>query len=311
MDELTKKSLLEERGKKGGYTSNRIRESGIVHNYFANPGRMNIIPDAKDNRSMDVNFNNKAPIISSIGKYKLSGNKLVASGTSGPGTLVSSNVQVVHPHISSAIHQGYVHLNEKRTSFVDYRSTAPWLVENLRKNPLSIYAVDEAKNKDIPAFFTYVRPNTYESYQSLPNKVEIDSYTINQAIDGNPQTNILGLARQNPFMGLTVKVQDKPEFLGKTYGGNNRGLAKPIAEKLYNQNWTTNFQKPVLYDSRKNQENSLVCKNKALVPFAQGYNISGQVNDGKAIEWIGSGETENENLPWSLIWTNGNNPNPL
>jgi hypothetical protein len=317
-------NLLEKKWRKGGMTSNGLRRSTEVVNYFYGPGRMNIIPDATNNKTISNHLNP----ISSIGIVQTNGLGQVASSTYGPGTLNSSNVQVTHSAIRDTNSIGSMLQNDKRTQFVDFRHNDPVLVENLRKNPLSIYSTAEAKQSEIPAFYSYVRPDNYDTYTSVPNQVNIQKNTIIEGIDGSPQINILGLDKQNPFLGLTHVVNDKPLFLGKTYGGKDNASAKPFAENLYNQIYTTNTLEPVrenfnvTYPTKNNKVHSGPCKNKALVPFMQGYNVAPQIIQNKMVNWVGDGSHAVTNLPWGPrkitgnpqtqqggIWTKGNNPN--
>jgi hypothetical protein len=296
--------------RKGGMTSNGLRRSGEVVNYFTNPGRQNIIPNADPNKGD----------ISSIGILQTNGLGLMSASSYGPGTIKSTNLQIRIPNGTSENQMGFVIQNDKRSQFVDYRSTAPFLVENLKHNPLSIYSVgSDMKDKPIPAFFSYIRPNNYNTYKSEPT-VDISKETIQEAIDGSPQVNILGLAHQNPFMGITANIpNDKPEFDGKTYGGDNSGNAKPYADFIYNQTWTTNTLKPI----HQEQFGEEKCQNKALHHFAQGYNISNQINDNKMVEWVEKDQPVIDNLPWGPrkvtlnprtqiggIWNKGNEARP-
>lgn len=304
-------NTLTGRWRKGGMQSNYLRESTNVLNYFPGPGRQNIIPDLSTNKTLS---NDKQPI-SSLGIYQTNGLGQVASSEYGPGTLKSTNIQVRIPVITNENSQGTVTLNEKKTNFVNYRPTDPALIQSLRHNPLSIYAVGDAKKSPIPAFFSYIRPDNYNTYKSIQH-TNINKDTIQQGIDGSPQINILGLTDQNPFMGLTTVVNQEPTFSGKTYGGNDDSSAAPYAKWIYDQNWTTNDLKPV-------QNTQDGCKNTALSHFAQGYNIANQISDGKMIAWIGDNHTAQTNLPWGPkkitgnpitqeggIWNRGNNPIP-
>ena len=126
-------------------------------------------------------------------------------------------------------------------------------------------------------------------------------------------------------MGITADIpNDKPTFDGKTYGGNDNSSAKPYAEQLYNQIWTTNLLEN---SNNKNQTENFgsdtQCQNKALANFAQGYNIAPQINEGKMIEWVDENKSSITNSPWGPIkitgnpqtqqggiWQQGNNPNP-
>lgn len=289
--------MKEKKWRQGGMTSNRLRDSTNIVNYFRGPGRMNIIPDA--NASNGANNSKPTPgYVSSIGIVQTNGLGQVASGNYGPGTLLSSNIEIRNPNITDENTIGETLFNTKRNTFVDYRSTDPTLIQNLRKNPLSIYAVGEAKNADIPAFFSYIRPDNYDTYKSLPNMVDIKPNVIQQAIEGSPQVNILGLDKQNPFMGLTNVVNDEPEFLGKTYGGDNTASARKYAKEIYNQGYTTNTLKPTF------SENG--CKNKALVHFAQGYNVAPQINDNKMVAWVNTGQHAVTNLPYGPVKVTGN-----
>jgi hypothetical protein len=311
------KDLLQKRWRKGGYTPNGLRQAAEVRNYFPTPGRMNLIPDATSKRGV---YKEKAPI-SSIGIVDYNPNKLISEGDTGPGTLLSSNVQFRNQNILNEMQLGFTRGTPNKIQFVDYRSTAPFLIENLRTNPLSIYAVGDAKQKSIPSFYANVSPEYYESYISVPNKVFIDKNTIQNQIDGNPQTNILGLAEQNPFLGLTVKVNDTPEFSGKVYGGNNKGEAKPIADALYNSVWTNYMQNPVprteYFGAPQKDAMNRPCQNMALAQFAQGYNVAPQINSSKTVQLVGPNHTTTSNLPWGPkkggpnqggLWFRGNNP---
>ena len=303
---------------KGGMTSNGLRRAGEVINHFRGPGRQNIIPDAsysKFTKSVNPAYNEP---VTSFGKYQTNGLGQVAASEYGPGTLKSTNLQNHVPAVTDENSMGYMIQNEKRSQFVDYRSTDPSLVENLRNNPLSIYAVGNAKDAPVPAFFSYVRPEHYNTYKSEP-EVRISKSTIEQSIDGSPQVNILGMAHQNPLMGITADIPNSdPIFNGKTYGGNDDAAAKPYADWIYDQGWTTNTLEPIVQEEFGEEK----CKNKALSYFAQGYNISEQINDNKMIEWVKKGSHAVTNIPWGPvkvtgnpqtqqggIWQRGGNPN--
>jgi hypothetical protein len=297
---------------RGGMQSNGLRQAGEVRNYFRTPGRMNIIPDASyyyyTPTSNDKLFPNK--FVTSIGEYQTSANKQVASGTYGPGTLESSNIQVRFSQIPNELNIGSVHQNEKRTEFVDYRHTAPWLVDQLRHEcPLSIYATGDAKNKEIPAFFTYVQPDNYATYKSSP-KVPISKYTIDASINGSPQANILGLAHQNPLMGITSDIPNQePEFKGKTYGGGKTGDAKPYAWEIYKQGYYDPYQGTTETFSASAVDPNAECYNKALNHFSPGYNVAPQVRENKMIAYVGNERTGQQavnNLPWGPINPTGN-----
>lgn len=295
------------RWRKGGMTSNGLRASGEVINYFRGPGRQNIIPNATSKQTLS---NYKDPI-SSIGILQNNGLGQVAASEYGPGTLKSTNSQFFNQAIPSEATFGKTLQNDKRSLFVDYRQTDPVLVQNLRNNPLSIYAVGDAKNAPIPAFESYIQPDDYATYKAIANKVDIENNTIVEGIDGSPQVNILGLNQQNPFLGLTQKVNHRPTFLGKTYGGNDTASAKPFANQIYNAGWETNDNKPIQFpntiETFTNKPLLGACKNKSLVPFAQGYNISNQIIKGKMIAEVGPQHHAVNNLPWG---PSRNNPNP-
>lgn len=266
-------------------TSNGLRDSTDVRNYFCGPGRQNIIPDATSNTSQ----------VSSIGLFDDNGLGQVSSGTSGPGTLLSSNVEIRNQNIPTEYQRGAVMQNDKRTTFVDYRQTDPVLVNNLRNNPLSIYAVGDAKNAEIPAFFSFIKPDNYNTYNTEPYQ-DIPETTKQLTIDGSPNVSILGLGYQNPFMGITTGiVNSNPEFTGKTYGGSDDSSSKKYADKIYDTIWTDNFQNSFSSTEKFGEEK---CQNKALAFASQGYNISDQLNNGTMIEYVGNGLSSVDNLPW-------------
>jgi hypothetical protein len=289
---------LESKWRKGGMASNGLRAAGEVWDYFHGPGRSNIIPDALPGKNKDV--------ISSIGIVQTRGTKEIASSTYGPGTLNSTNLQVPSQNIQSEYSHGNQRQNYKKSQFVDYRSTDPVLIQNLRNNPLSIYATGETKkNAPIPAFESYVRPDHYNNVESkLPT---INHNTKNLGINGSPQVNILGLTKDNPFMGLVPESVNKPTFMGKTYGGKD-GSAKPFANELYSSAWKTNQEVPlnpqvnnVYPEFNQNNEhfnNGNGCKNDALMHFSPGFNITDQVNTGKMSVWVNNGNHSINNLPW-------------
>lgn len=280
--------------RKGGMTSNGLRRAGEVINHFRGPGRQNLIPDAVSKADLGSTDPSLKVPVSSIGWVQTNGLGQVAASEYGPGTLKSTNIEIRTPNVPSADQQGHVLQNDKRSQFVDYRSTDPSLVENLRQNPLSIYAVGGAKDAEIPAFFSYVRPDNYDTYKTDP-EVEITEWTKELAIDGSPNVNILGMGSQNPLMGITTGIpNDAPTFSGKTYGGNDSGDARFYAESLYNTAWKGNYGENVV----ENFGGSGLCKNKALSHFAQGYNISEQINDKKMIEWVDKGMHGVTNIPW-------------
>lgn len=266
--------------RKGGMTSNGLRRSGEVRNHFNGPGRQNIIPDSQYSNS-----------VTSIGQVQTNGLGQVASGTSGPGTLKSTNLEIRTQNVPSSDQIGYVIQNDKKTQFVNYRDLDPTLVQNLRENPLSIYAVGDVKDKPIPAFFTYVKPDDYGTMISSP-EVPITPFTQELVIDGSPNASILGMGSQNPLMGITSGITNAfPEFLGKTYGGID-GSAEHYAETLYDRSWENNYGQP----SKNNFDER--CQNKALAEFSQGYNIADQLINNRMIEWVGPSMHSVDNLPW-------------
>jgi hypothetical protein len=289
---------------------NGLRGGTEVTNYTYGPGRTNILADPSQQNETYSPSNS----ISSIGHVQTNGLGQVAASENGPGTLKSTNIQVgggtgkqVAPPDSTQM--GATMQNEKRSQFVDYRQTDPMIIENLRKNPLSIYAVGDAKNAKIPEFFSYIRPDDYGSYVNTTD-VPISDLTKEMSIDGSPQTTILGLGEHNPFMGITSRVHNTVSFPGKTYGGNNNGSAESAAVDIYSQGWTNNFG---------NYKSPDKCQNKALDFSAPGYNISSQINQG---DFVQNGPYSN--LPWGPrvatgdpqtqiggIWNSGTNPGSL
>jgi len=281
--------------RKGGMTSNGLRQSAEVWNRFPTPGRSNIVPDP--NQPLDTSTDNPSQMpygqISSIGTYQTSGTKQIAASRYGPGTLSASNVQMGAGHqvIPSDATQGYVRQNALRSQFVDYRSTAPFLVDNLRKNPLSIYATRDNVDKPLPEFFSMVKPDNFATYKTEP-EVPIMGIEKQLYVDGSPQSTILGLAEQNPLMGISTGiVNSNPKFSGKGYSGKHANTS------IYNIAWTDNFEQPVEgFAPGANQ-----CKNKALEFASQGYNISEQINNDNFIEW-----GPLTNLPFSGAVATGN-----
>jgi hypothetical protein len=77
--------------RKGGMTSNGLRSSGVVWNYFGSPGRQSIQADAPTDAFQSKAFTNR---ITSIGQMQSNGLRRITSGTYGPGTLLSTNIQV-------------------------------------------------------------------------------------------------------------------------------------------------------------------------------------------------------------------------
>lgn len=333
--------------RKGGMTSNGLRQSTEVVNYFRGPARQNILPDPGTSRPLKTTRPGvglvppKCPV-SSIGQVQTSGLKQIAASEYGPGTLKSTNTQWRFSMGPDTYRQGSVIQNEKRSQFVDYRHTDPALVQNLRENPLSIYAVGDAKNAPVPAFFSYIQPQNFATYKSVP-KVPVSKQTVQAAINGSPNVNILGLARPNPLMGITAGVPNAvPDFApNKTYGGTNSGSAQPYANWVYNQGAqnlneqylepppTQNFEKDLFdksFDTSFHKEgftDRRACKNKALQDFAQGYNVSPQINQDKSVEWVARGNHAVNNLPWGPykftgnpqtqqggLWTRGGNVSP-
>jgi hypothetical protein len=198
---------------------------------------------------------------------------------------------------------GQMHQNEKRTQYVDYRHVDPVQVQALRQNPLSIYATPKARERPIPAFYTYTTPENYDTYTSKPS-VDISRATMIDTIDGSPQGNVLGLAEQNPLMGITVGIPNEtPQFTGKSYGDSKMG--REYLMSVLNDNWQTDsFQFTSKDDPNK-------CQNKALHYFAPGYNIAPQVQQGKMIQEVGkypAGQVPQSttNLPWGPQKRTGN-----
>lgn len=256
--------------RRGGMTTNGLRAATEVKYYTRNPGRMNIIPHA--NQSLNEKDN-----ISSIGTVQTNSLKQVAVSDRGPGTLKRSNFQVGSGSGLQAIaptekNMGYTIQNEKRAQFVDYRHTDTVLVDNLRNNPLSIYAVGDAKNAEIPEFFTHTKPKTFSSYTSN-HRTSVDNFTKQMTINGAPQTNILGLHENNPLMGIS-NVKNTLEYHGKSYGGDE---TNDNFEEHMNKIWTGNH-----FDEGE-------CKNKAVKFVSSGYEVvPGNFNHFGAVT----------NLPW-------------
>jgi len=275
---------------KGGMTSNGLREAGEVWNWMPTPGRSNIIADP--NQPLDTTTSNPSTslVLSSIGTYQTNGLKTVNSGIYGPGTLLSANVNVRSEAVPSELQQGYMKQNANRSQFVDYRTTAPFLVEQLRKNPLSIYATKDHVNDPLPEFFNFVKPDNFSTYISEP-EVPIAKIEKQLYIDGSPQTTILGLNESNPFMGITTGIPNSnPKFSGKGYSGKHANIS------IYDINWQNDFGD---YVESFNQGQK--CQNKALDFSAQGYNISNQINNDNFIQ-----QGPRSNIPWGPKKVTGN-----
>lgn len=304
---------------KGGMTHNGLKEASQVRNYLPNPGRSNLIPDPTQSLGTTTG------VVSSIGAVQTNGLGQVAASRYGPGTLLSTQVGVTNPAGLSYNQIGVVEPPPNKMTFVDYRSTNPVLVDNLRKNPLSIYAQTQAvKESQVPPFFAYIQPSDYADYKNEMEK-DISKETKELYIDNSPNVSILGLATQNPFLGLGRAVpNEKPQFLGKVYGGPSDSSAESIARNIYNQGWTQNVPNP---DPALNfegvetfQQNPQRCQNKALVNFSQGYNVAPQIVDNAMVV---EGPHANNNLPWGPrvvtgnpqtqqggVWQRGQNPPP-
>lgn len=253
--------------RKGGMTYGGLRDSTQARNYFYGPGRQNIIPDANPNGT----------IVSSIGLIQNNGVKQVLAGPTGPGTF--SNVNVNGPSLGyNDEQQGVLQSNPNKVQFVNYRNTDPVLVNNLRNNPLSIYATGQnVKDAPIPEFFANISPDNYNTYVNLPG-VKISDEIKELYIDGSPNVSILGLEEQNPLMGLGRAVPNSnPKFSGKVYGGTDSGNANHIAAAVYGMGRESN------------------CTNKALAQFSQGYNVAPQLIENRMIV---EGPHVNNNLPW-------------
>lgn len=265
--------------RKGGMTCNGLKETTQARNYFYGPGRQNLLPDP------DSNLNNTT--VSQIGLVQTNGLGQIAASDYGPGTLLSTNFSVKHPSGLTDAQIGTVQSTPNKINFVNYRQTDPVLVNSLRNNPLSIYAQGkDVKDQPIPEFFADVNPEDYSTYIHK-EEVDISPETEELYIDGSPNVSILGLAQQNPFLGLGQPVPNEtPIFSGKVYGGTNSADAKPTAEKLYGSVWDPNH-----------------CQNKSLVNFAQGYNVAEQINEEKYIQ---EGPQAANNLPWGPIRVTGN-----
>ena len=279
--------------RKGGMSWNGLRGGTVSWNYFYGPGRSNILADPTQYNDTSTN-NPSTNNVSSFGYVQTNGLGQIAASEYGPGTLKSTNIQIgggagrqVQP--TNSEQQGSTMQNEKRSQFVDYRQTDPMIIQNLRKNPLSIYAVGDAKNATIPEFFSYIQPENYGTYVNTPD-VHISNFTKEMTIDGSPQTTILGLGEQNPLMGITSRVNNTPQFGGKTYGGNDNGSSLQVAENIYSQGWTNNF----------GVNNAEQCQNKALDFSAPGYDITNQINKGEFNEW-----GPRSNLPWGPMHATG------
>lgn len=254
--------------RRGGMTSNGLRAATEVVNHFNTPGRQNLLPDP-------TQFSKDPNIISSIGNVQHNG---LGGSTSGPGTFMSTNIQIgggagIQMQPISEAQIGQTLQNDKRSQYVDYRQTDPFIVENLKNNPLSIYAVGNAKNAEIPEFFVHTKPSSYGSHTTTKN-IEPDSFTREMIIDGSPQSNILGLGDNNPMMGLKNVVNENVEFPGKAYGGENHSSS---IKKMYSEGW----------------KGGHFCTNKALQFSSPGYQVEmGTFNH----------EGRDKNLPWDQMW---------
>ena len=258
-----------------GMQYNGLRDSTNVLNYFPSPSRQNIIANAPKSQIPGSN-----DPITSIGIVQFSGLREVNSGPTGPGTFSNANIDVKNPETLSYEQIGKTLLNDKKALFVNYRQTAPFLVDALRDCPLSIYGTEKAKNGEIVPNMTYIRPEHYNNYKTETPKVQRSS--IKKAIHGSPQVDVLGLDQPNPMMGLDSIPNTQPKFTGKTYGGRS-GNAQPYAEALYEQGKLPGGQ------------------NKTLSHFAPGYNIAWQVNKGRINTFVAPQVENNfarDNLPW-------------
>lgn len=257
--------------RKGGMTSNNLRDSANVTGYFPGAGRQNIIPDAMPGNEKSI---------SSIGSVRYNG---IGESISGPGTLLSSNVQIgggtgVQVSAPNEGNQGKVQMNDKREHYVDYRHTDPFVIENLRNNPLSVYAVGNAKTAEIPQFFVDSKPTNFNTYIS-ENTPNLSEDTVQELIDGSPQVNILNLDN-NPFMGSTHRPNETAFVYNKGYSGD----ATESLKKLTNTMWKGNhFQ------------------NKSLTFLSPGYNVAPQINKGCMVE-----DGSRTNLPWGPRNVTGN-----
>jgi hypothetical protein len=280
---------------KGGMTSNGLRGASEVRNHFPTPGRSNILPDPcqpLDTISTNPSrlANGESAPICSIGTVQTRGTKQIAgNSTYGPGSLMSTNIQIGAGQevIPNDINQGYVRMNDKRSQFVDYRSTAPFLVNNLRTNPLSIYATNQHVNDPLPEFFNMVTPDNFSDYVHEP-EVGIMPIEKQLYVNGSPQSTILGLEEENPFLGMGRAIPNtKPTFSGKSYS------AKKANTSIYNIAWTDEYEKsvPGTYTngidliSEGFANGQTRCKNKALDFASKGYFIENQINNNNFIQW--------------------------
>lgn len=315
-----------------GQTNRGLRDSTTVFNYIFPAGRQNLIPDAP-NVLIPAGTNST---VSSIGFVQTNGLRDVISGSRyGPGSLLSTNVEAQNKVGISSNQFGQFKTNGNRSTLIDYRNTDPDLVVGLKQNPLSIYVRPQYKNDPVPAFFSFIKPDDFSSYrpvyESLSDEKNLkpiatikNNYDKNQTaiannfdyvmktqiIDGSPNLNILGYAKSNPFLGISnAYVFNEPSFSGKTYGGDDSGIALPYAEQIYsqgNQDMFPNDSK-VLYPppikkfehfGSSNKFN--VCKNKALVSNSPGFNAY----QDNFIAW---GESHiPDNLPWGPGIPNSN-----
>ena len=287
----------------GGMTSNGLKDAGTINNYFYTPGRSTILPNASQE--------NAQKSISSIGFVQNNG--LKDNFTYGPGSLLSTNVGNRNPAGSSSAAVGKVSSAPNKEQFVNYRDTDPALVDNLRNNPLSIYASgNNVKNAQIPAFFVDTKPANF-SGTVHKRDVPVSRETATLYVDNSPNVAILGMANQNPFMGLGPIVANQPTFPGKAYGGNDDGTSgSKISAKLYNSVWTMPLK------STEHFNGKTMCQNKALMNFAPGYDVA--INKDVIIT---DGPVSYQNLPWGPIkvtgdprtqqggvWQRGDNPWP-
>ena len=98
---------------------------------------------------------------------------------------------------------------------LDDRQVENYVVDNLTKNPLSIYRNKKNDNNDIPSFFASSNQNDYNSI----NTYDVNNSKMNNDINSKILTNNSN-NNNNSLLFQTKNVNDRFDKIGKVYSGN-------------------------------------------------------------------------------------------
>jgi hypothetical protein len=192
----------------GGAKTVTIRGSTLVNNWMAPSGRQNLRQDAEF----------------LMGKFN-PGTFGDDENYDGPGTLrqaLPDGSRYQYKNIL-ATPRG----NPNRDFGVDSRNVAVYQVEQLTKNPLSIYTKEP--NAPIPSFECYVQPQDFSPVKATEG-LNLLGGTLRTPQGDDANAKLLyaksGTYKENPLMGTGIKGNDNPvgeAYAGKCYSGDFTG----------------------------------------------------------------------------------------